>query len=142
MRSYLILVALISLAAASPARLYKRCSPVRDEAYQNGYLPPVPCWLTSDPACQPFVPQGSDITVDAAAGSATVTGLSSRCASVIAEEQAREQDGRKTYGWTEKYGTLAAAGGVLRITGMSPAAVAEYSALRPEEVVPLPGLPN
>lgn len=130
-----LLISLVAGTAAAPSILRKRCSPIRDEAYQNGYLPPVPCWLTFDPACQPFIPQGTEIEVDHDTSSATVRGISEFCVATIAEEHAREQDGRRTYGWTEKIGNLnTTEEGVLRITGMSCATVEAYQDLRHEEV--------
>lgn len=133
MRPQHILVTIAVGAAASPAILHKRCSPLRDEEYQSGHLPPVPCWLAADPACQAFIPQGTDIDVDHDTSSATVRGISAACVSTIAEEHAREKDGRKTYGWTEKIGKLdTSEEGILRITGMSCDTVQQYLQLQHE----------
>lgn len=121
-------------AAASAAVLQKRCSPIRDPEYQNGYLPPVPCWLSPSPACQPEIPEGIDIEVDGDAHSAVVRGVSDTCVETILEEQARERDGRKAYGWTANIGKLdVSKKGTLVITEMSDKTVDVYCGLVGEE---------
>ena len=62
---------------------------------------------------------------------AIVYDVSEDCFSTIAEELARKKDGRKTFGWEEKHGTLTAInGGILVISNMSDDAVARYEKLK------------
>lgn len=125
MYSITALASLLSLASASA--IYKRCSPAFDEDYYGGYLPPQPCWFEFDTACEVVVPEGTNILVDACKHKATITGIDDSCVATIAEEHAREKDGRKTYGWTEKYGDLdTSQEGILVITNMSDETVADF----------------
>lgn len=118
------------ITVASAATLRKRCSPIVDAEYQNGYLPPVPCWLEPDPACQPFIPEGTELFVDKESNSVILTGVSEGCVETIAEEHRRELDGRKTYGWTENIGKLnTSREGVLVITEMSDETIERYEQL-------------
>ncbi|KAH6637299.1 hypothetical protein F5144DRAFT_454801, partial [Chaetomium tenue] len=110
--------------------LHKRCSPRYDPDLALGYYPPAPCWQTFDTACQPHLATGTEMTLDAPHGLAVVYGLSEYCAAQIAEEKAREADGRKNYGWREEHGLLTVVeGGILVISDMSEEAVARYGRL-------------
>ena len=94
------------LPLTTAAALTRRCSPAYDPDLALGYVPPAPCWQTFDPACQPHLAAGTEMTVDARHGVAVVYGGSASCAAQIAEEPARGRDGRKNYGWVQKHGWL------------------------------------
>ncbi len=100
------LLATTLLLPLATAALTKRCSPAYDPDLALGYMPPAPCWQTFDPACQPYLAAGTEMTLDAKHRAAVVYGVSASCASEIAEELAREHDGRKNYGWVQKHGWL------------------------------------
>lgn len=122
-----------ALTTATPATnqpLHKRCSPRYDPDLALGYYPPAPCWQTFDTACRPHLARETELTLDAPHGLAVVYGLTDNCAAQIAEEKAREADGRKNYGWREEHGVLTVVeGGILVISGMSEEAVGRYAAL-------------
>ncbi|SPO04412.1 uncharacterized protein DNG_07097 [Cephalotrichum gorgonifer] len=125
----LVILTTAALAAATP-HITKRCSPARDPEWYRGYLPPVACWQDQDTACQAYIAKGTDLVIDSKHKLAVVYGVSSYCEEIIAEELARAADGRKTYGWLEKHGTLTVIeGGILVISGMSDEAVGRYEAL-------------
>lgn len=110
----------------------KRCSPVYDPDLALGYDPPAPCWQTFDPACRPFLAEGTEMTLDAPHRLAVVYGVSQSCRDQIAEELAREARGQKNYGWVREHGTLTVLPGeegILVISDMPPAAVERYAAL-------------
>jgi hypothetical protein len=77
------------------------------------------------------------MTLDASQKTAVVYGVSDYCAAEIAEELAREKDGRKNYGWIRTHGNLTfiprktggSGGGILVISDMEDAAVQRYSKL-------------
>jgi hypothetical protein len=133
----LALTTLLTLATASPpSKLTKRCSPPRDPDLPHGYYPPAPCWQSFDTACKPHLSADTTMTLDAEHGLAVVYGVSSYCAAEIAEEQARDADGRKNYGWEEQHGRMtviepsgAVAERILVLSGMSALAVQKYAAL-------------
>jgi hypothetical protein len=132
----LALTTLLTLATATPSKLAKRCSPRRDPDLPHGYYPPAPCWQTFDPACRPYLSAGTTMTLDAEHGLAVVYGLSESCAAEIAEELARDADGRKNYGWEEEHGRMtviepsgAVEERILVLSGMSERAVQKYGAL-------------
>ena len=128
-RKLLALATAAALAAATP-RLTKRCSPVYDEDYFGGYLPPVACWHDQDTACQPYIKEGTTMLLDSDHGLAVVYGVSEHCADTIREELARVENGKKTYGWLEKHGRLTLIdGGILVISDMSEDAVGMYEGL-------------
>ncbi len=104
MQPLTFLLATIPLAAAST--LTKRCSPFYDPDLALGYRPPAPCWQTFDPACQPHIAPGTEMTVDAPHALAVVYGISTSCAAEIAEELKREAEGKKNYGWVREHGWL------------------------------------
>lgn len=119
-------------AAAAASSLLKRCSPIRDPELNHGYLPPAPCWQTFNTACQPFLSTENEMTLDVKHGLAIIFGLSDSCKADVEEELAREKDGRKTYGWTQKHGTLTVIEGkqrLLVISGMTQEAVDRYAGL-------------
>ncbi|KAK4149944.1 hypothetical protein C8A00DRAFT_46546 [Chaetomidium leptoderma] len=132
-----LLAVTTTATASSRHQLTKRCSPAYDPDLALGYYPPAPCWQTFDPACQPYIATGTEMTVDAKHKLAVVYGVSASCVAQIAEELAREADGRKNYGWVEKHGwlTVLAAqdgeegGRTLVISGMSAQAVERYGKL-------------
>lgn len=120
----------LTTAVTASGPLSKRCSPLYDPELARGYYPPAPCWQTFSPACQPFLAQGTEMTLDAKHKLAVVYGLSTYCAAEIAEELAREADGRKNYDWVQKHGMLTVIdGGILVISNMSDDAVSRYSKL-------------
>ena len=122
-------VNLASVATASPA-LEKRCSPAYDPEVNHGYYPPAPCWQTFNTACQPFLAQGTEQTINAKHRVTVVYGVSEYCAGEIAEELARVADGRKNYGWLEKHGQLTyIKGGILVISNMTDDALNRYAKL-------------
>ena len=132
LRNLLIFTA-AALATATP-RLAKRCSPVYDDDYYGGYLPPVACWHDQDTACQPHIQDGTQMLLDAGHGLAVIYGVSKTCEDTIREELARREDGRKTYGWVENHGDLTLVEeGTLVISGMSKDAVKLYQKLEEEE---------
>ncbi|EAQ90256.1 hypothetical protein CHGG_02191 [Chaetomium globosum CBS 148.51] len=102
----LVLTTTATPTGSTPPPLHKRCSPRYDPDLALGYYPPAPCWQTFDTACQPHLAPGTEMTLDAPHGLAVVYGLSENCAAQIAEEKAREADGRKNYGWKEEHGLL------------------------------------
>lgn len=125
-----IVVTLAAFAAAAPSILQKRCSPVYDEELHNGYKPPQPCWLAFGTACEPYIMADTELTVDAENNKVTVVGISQSCVDDIAEEHAREEDGRKTYGWTEEIGKLdTSEADTLIITEMDDSTIEEYQQL-------------
>lgn len=116
------------IAVAAFPILAQACSPLFDEDYYMGFLPPGPCWLEQDPACRSFIREGSELIVDPETNQVTVTGVTETCAETIAEELAREEDGRKTYGWLEEHGQLEVdEEGVLTISEMTDEALERYS---------------
>ncbi|KAM7212144.1 hypothetical protein V8F06_012469 [Rhypophila decipiens] len=125
------LLATATLTSATPSsKLSKRCSPRYDPDLARGYYPPAPCWQTFDPSCTAFLAQGTEQTVNANRKAVVVFGVSTYCAAEIAEELAREKDGRKNYGWTKTHGQLTYVdGGILVISNMTDAAVARYQKL-------------
>lgn len=126
------LVALAALATASPepSRHQKRCSPWSDPEFYQGYLPPVACWQDQDTACLPYIKEGTDLLLDAEHRLAVIYNIDEHCVATIAEELARMDDGRKTYGWVEKHGTLTVIdGNILVISNMSEDAVETYANL-------------
>lgn len=128
LRSLLALAA-ATVAAATP-HLAKRCSPAYDEDYYGGYLPPVACWHDQDTACRAYIKKDTTMLLDAEHGLAVVYGVSDACQDTIREELAREDDGRKTYGWVEGHGDLTLVeDGTLVISGMSDDAVELYEGL-------------
>ncbi|KAK3312941.1 hypothetical protein B0H66DRAFT_569225 [Apodospora peruviana] len=117
-------------ATASPSHLRKRCTPVFDQDLALGYYPPAPCWQEFDPSCQPYIRTGTEMTVDAKHKLAVVFGVSKSCAAEVAEELAREADGRKNYGWVREHGELTLIkGGILVISNMSDDTVKRYRKL-------------
>lgn len=124
------------LAAASPSPLAKRCSPAYDPELARGYYPPAPCWQTFDPSCTAYLAATSEQTVNAKFKSVVVFGVSDYCGAEIAEELAREKDGRKNYGWVKKHGDLnfikgkgGENSGILVISNMSDEAIQRYQKL-------------
>ncbi|TLS31452.1 hypothetical protein PpBr36_03475 [Pyricularia pennisetigena] len=119
------------ITLATAATLQKRCSPERDEAYYQGYLPPAPCWQSFTTACQPILAPWTEMYVSSNRSTAVVFGVEGHCFDTIKEEQARAADGRKTYGWEQKHGKLTRVGDsdVLVISNMSKEAVERYQAL-------------
>lgn len=70
------------------------------------------------------------MTLDAKHKLAVIYGVSDSCAAEVAEELAREVDGRKNYGWVRKHGNLTIIkGGILVISNMTDEAVERYSKL-------------
>ncbi|KAK3299670.1 uncharacterized protein B0H64DRAFT_371984 [Chaetomium fimeti] len=119
-----------SRARESHHHIQKRCSPRYDPELALGYYPPAPCWQTFDTACRPHLARDTEMTLDAPHALAVVYGLSENCAEQIAEEKAREVDGRNNYGWREEHGVLTVVeGGILVISGMSEEAVERYQGL-------------
>ncbi|GAB1318276.1 hypothetical protein MFIFM68171_08486 [Madurella fahalii] len=118
-----------TLTTANP--LQKRCTPVYDPELALGYQPPAPCWQTFDPACQPHLASGTEMTLDAEHRLAVVYGVSADCQGQIAEELAREADGRKNYDWVQKHGSLTVIPGenILVISNMPEQAVERYQSL-------------
>ena len=106
MHFHLLTATTLLLPLTTAAALTRRCSPAYDPDLALGYVPPAPCRQTFDPACQPHLAAGTEMTVDARQGAAVVYGVSASCAAEIAEELARERDGRKNYGWVQKHGWL------------------------------------
>jgi hypothetical protein len=129
MKAFFFAASVLGLTTAG--HLTKRCSPLRDPEYYLGYLPPVACWQDQDTACQAYLQAGTKLLLDKEHKLAVVYGVSEGCFATIAEELAREKDGRKTYGWEKKHGKLTAiGGGILVISGMSDDTVARYAALK------------
>jgi hypothetical protein len=111
----------------TPTQLFKRCSIAHDPELPRGYNPPAPCWQDFDSACHPRLAVGTETTVDAKHKLAIVYGVGDSCTAEVAEELAREADGRKNYGWVRKHGSLTLIkGGILIISGMSDEAVQRY----------------
>jgi len=70
------------------------------------------------------------MTVDAKHNLAIVYGVEKYCAGQIAEELARQKDGRKNNGWLQKHGVLTyIEGGILVISNMTEDAVKRYGKL-------------
>jgi len=125
----LLTLALLATAATASS-LQKRCTPVYDPDVPHGYYPPAPCWQSFSPACQPYLAQGTEMTVDAKHRLAVVYGVDEYCAAEIAEELSREAAGKKNFGWVKKHGNLTfIKGGILVISGMSEEAVVRYQKL-------------
>ncbi|KAM7204246.1 hypothetical protein V8F20_003659 [Naviculisporaceae sp. PSN 640] len=127
--------AALAIATPSPS-LVKRCSPAWDPDLPKGYYPPAPCWQTFDPSCTAYLASQTEQTVNAKFKSVVVFGVSEYCGAEIAEELAREKDGRKNYGWVKTHGNLdfikgkgGENGGILVISNMTDAAVARYQRL-------------
>lgn len=128
---FLAIVSVLALASASPPKLAPRCSPLRDPAFYNGYVPPVACWQAQDTGCRAYIQPGTDLYIDPKLRLAIVSGVKSYCFDTIKEEQTRELDGRRTYGWRERHGKLTDIGnGILIISEMSDATIKAYQALR------------
>ncbi|KAK4167508.1 hypothetical protein QBC43DRAFT_311984 [Cladorrhinum sp. PSN259] len=124
------LLSLLTATAATAGTITKRCSPLFDPEYLHGYLPPAPCWQSFNTACQAYLRQGTEMTIDAAHNLVVVYGVDQYCAADIREELAREADGRKTYGWQQTQGKLTLIdGGILVISNMSAQAVERYQKL-------------
>ncbi|KAM0326329.1 hypothetical protein ACHAQA_006929 [Verticillium albo-atrum] len=127
-------LALAALLPFASAGLVKRCSPIVDPDLHNGFLPPAPCWLTFNSVCQRFLIPGTEITIDDVHGLIVVHGITEECVADIEEEHAREEDGRKTFGWTEEHGKLNPIGdGILVISKVSDETVQKYQSLTYEE---------
>lgn len=126
-----ITTALVATAAsASPSLLAKRCSPVYDPDLALGYYPPAPCWQTFDPSCTAYLSRDTEMTLDTKHKLAIVFGVNQYCAGQIAEELARQKDGRKNNGWLQKHGVLTYIdGGILVISNMTDDAVKRYGKL-------------
>lgn len=132
MHFFIVLAAIAAAASASP--LEKRCSSVYDPAYNHNMRPPAPCWLTFDSSCYSFIAPNTELYIDKKHGLVLVFGMSRYCSADIAEELAREKDGRKIYGWTEQHGKLTdLGGGQLVISNMTADAVEFYEKLTPYE---------
>ncbi|KAK0639969.1 hypothetical protein B0T16DRAFT_424001 [Cercophora newfieldiana] len=117
-------------AIATASSIEKRCSPAYDPELAKGYYPPAPCWQTFNPACQPFLADGTEMTVDSKHRLAIVYGVSDYCAAEISEELSREAVGKKNYGWVQKHGSLTfIKGGILVISNMTEDAVKRYEKL-------------
>lgn len=130
MLSSLLATTAAATLAAATTRLAKRCTPAYDDDYYGGYLPPVACWHDQDTACRPYIQKDTTMLLDADHGLAVIYGVSDVCADTIREELARQEDGRKTYGWVEKHGHLTLVEeDTLVISGMSDEAVELYRGL-------------
>lgn len=130
------LVALLAAmaAAASALVLTKRCSPLYDPEYHHGYRRPAPCWLTFDTSCYNYIAIGSELYINKNLRLVIVTNVSASCSADIAEELAREKDGRKTNEWTKYHGRLNdIGGGILVISAMDDDALQFYEKLTPYE---------
>src|SRR5689334_12256616 len=106
--------------AATASTIEKRCTPRYDPDLARGYYPPAPCWQTFNPACQPLLADGTEMTIDAKHRLAIVYGVNEYCAAEIAEELSREAIGKKNYGWVQQHGFLTVIkGGILVISNMT-----------------------
>ncbi|KAL2754123.1 hypothetical protein ACRALDRAFT_2020984 [Sodiomyces alcalophilus JCM 7366] len=105
------------------------CVPFYDPEYYRGHRPPVACWQDHGVTCRPYIHPNTRLRVFPESNLAVVVGITEDCANTIAEEKARDQDGRKTYGWLQKHGKLETICNTLVISEMSDAAVQEYLAL-------------
>ena len=129
MHSLLVSSILMWTAAATTTtlQLHKRCSIASDPELPRGHNPPAPCWQDFDSTCRPRLAPGTETSVDAKHKLTIVYGVKDSCAAEVAEELAREADGRKNYGWVHKHGNLTLIkGGILIISGMSDEAVQRY----------------
>ncbi|KLU88935.1 hypothetical protein MAPG_07916 [Magnaporthiopsis poae ATCC 64411] len=126
-----ILLAGTVSAVSSGHILAKRCSPMPDPNVKNGYFPPAPCWHTFTPDCKNHIAPSTEQYVSAARHTAVIMGVSDYCFKDIEEEQAREADGRATWGWTKKHGKLTRVPNtnILVITEMPDDAVKAYQAM-------------
>jgi hypothetical protein len=114
-------------SAATASAIEKRCSPRYDPELARGYYPPAPCWQTFSPACQPFIADGTEMTVDVKHRLAIVYGVHESCGAEIAEELSREAIGKKNYGWLQTHGFLTyIKGGILVISNMTEEAANRY----------------
>ena len=113
------------------AAITQACSPLYDPDVPGGYYPPVACWQEQDTACQAWIPRNTDLVVDAKHHMAIAFNVTKYCADQIAEELARQADGRKNFNWTAKHGKLNYIGdGILVISKMSDEAVKTYQGLK------------
>ncbi|KXX79868.1 hypothetical protein MMYC01_201666 [Madurella mycetomatis] len=131
MRFHLLALTATAATLATGNPLQKRCSPVYDPDLALGYQPPAPCWQTFDPACQPHLASGTEMTLDAEHRLAVVYGVSANCQAQIAEELGREADGRKNNGWVQEHGSLTVIPGedILVISNMPEQTVESYQSL-------------
>lgn len=102
------------------------CLPPYDPDYYRNHLPLVPCWQEQDSMCRPYIDRNTEMLVFPESNFVVVLPISNDCANTIAEEKARELDGRKTYGWREKHGQLDVLRDTLIISNMTDAVVQEY----------------
>jgi len=127
---HILPVLALATAVTASGPIQKRCSPNYDPDVAHGYYPPAPCWQTFDPACQPFLNENTEMTLNAKYKTAVVYGVSSYCLAEVEEELARERDGRKNFGWREIHGALTPIpGGILVISNMTDAAFTRYTKL-------------
>ncbi|KAF3351283.1 hypothetical protein HYQ45_016943 [Verticillium longisporum] len=130
----LALSALLPLASAG---LIKRCTPISDPDVAGGVIPPAPCWLTFNAACERFIAPDTELTIDETHNLIVVHGISEECVADIEEEHARKADGRKTFGWTEEHGKLhPIGGGILVISDVADETIQQYQSLTLEGEAP------
>ncbi|ROT34476.1 hypothetical protein SODALDRAFT_329729 [Sodiomyces alkalinus F11] len=101
---------------ASLASTAFACSPMYNPDYYGNFRPPVACWHGQDTMCRPYIRAGTQQLLLPDENVVVVVPLSETCIATIAEEHAREQDGRLTYGWTQQHGNLHVVGNTLVIT--------------------------
>ncbi|KAL8285151.1 hypothetical protein RB597_002307 [Gaeumannomyces tritici] len=125
-----ILLATAATAATAHV-LTKRCSPYPNPDMYLGYDPPSPCWHTHTTACVNHIMNGTEQYVSESRHTAVIFPVSDYCFGYIAEEQAREADGRVTWGWRKKHGKLTRVPGtdILVITEMTDEAVKRYKSM-------------
>ncbi|ROT34475.1 hypothetical protein SODALDRAFT_364402 [Sodiomyces alkalinus F11] len=98
--------------------------------YQGGYIRLIPCWWEQAGYCLPWLDPNTQQQVFPDQNFVVVVGISDACVGVIAEEHARELDGRPTYGWTEQHGQQTVIGNTLVITGMTDLVIQRYQNMR------------
>lgn len=121
-----------AVSALTPGHiLAKRCSPMPNANVKGGYIPPAPCWHTFTPDCVNHIPKNAEQYVSASRHTAVIMGVADHCFADIAEEQAREADGRATWGWTKTHGKMTRVPNtdILVLTEMPDDAVKGYQAM-------------
>ena len=125
---------LLGFGFGLPETLAPLCSPMPEPDLPRGYIPPAPCWQDFDTACQPRVLAGTKMLIDAEHKLAVIYGVPQSCETEIKEELERTADGKKNYGWVEKYGHLTTIGdGILVLSDIPDAALKKLEELQGEK---------
>ena len=125
-----IFFSFFALSAAGSAHIQPRCSLLKGPEYYRGTRA-IPCWFQMGPTCALHLRKEAKYSIDASRKLTTVTGISEVCADMVREENARTLDGRQTYGWIPRHGTLTLTGdSTLVISAMTEEAVKWYQSMK------------